>query len=550
MKRVSSWRGAETRCLGVLLLLLLGAGCQSDDYELRIGERTLTSEDVDAYLAFHLRNQAKGKRSPTREEFIPTIIHRIQLAQAAERQGIDSSPMVSFRRQADRKFAVLQELGPSVIDTVTTLDIDDAKEEYSRKNIERRARQIVVSEDTDAEEILHLLQKGARFDSLALARSEARRVRYTKGDLGYFKPDRLETAVDEVVFSLPVNDHFAVAVTKVGYHVLEVTDERLILPTNADSAYGEILQELVDLEIQRRSQKFLDDRFNSANVEWNESFIHMIARQYDATWVDARTFPSQFASDSSSALLYLEGEPISLGSCLTEMAVYDAGRRPILKSNDQVKSFFLGMCLENSLYREGVSQGIDKAPSVKEYEAMALEKYLARQADVLLKAKGADYAPSDDEIRIYFDKHRSAFDVPERIVIGEIVVPYADQARDADSLMNEGVPFKAVASRYSRGLTAKSGGRIGPFKQAYRPERWSQADTLEVGQRTQPFEAEGGWVIVELRKREAPRPQSLEDSRSLVVQKLKTLAEEAREREIQGLLDEWFPVKNARENEV
>ena len=52
MKRVSSWRGAETRCLGVLLLLLLGAGCQSDDYELRIGERTLTSEDVDAYLAF------------------------------------------------------------------------------------------------------------------------------------------------------------------------------------------------------------------------------------------------------------------------------------------------------------------------------------------------------------------------------------------------------------------------------------------------------------------------------------------------------------------
>ena len=258
---------------------------------------------------------------------------------------------------------------------------------------------------------------------------------------------------------------------------------------------------------------------------------------------EAESMLRHLLPDSAETLLSIDGKALSLGACLTEYATYNPGRRAVMKTPETVKHFFRGMAIEHTLYEKALAQGYGDREEAKSIARMGIEIWLAERAEQLLLAKTQSYSPSEVEIRRYFEENREEFQMSKRIVIGEITARHRLRIAEADSLLGRGAPFKAVAARYSEGYTSRSGGRLGPFERPYRPDRWDQADTLEIGQRTPPFQDEEGWAIVELRKRVPPKELSFEEARRTISHRLIKAKREERKVDVQALLDEWFPVE-------
>jgi parvulin-like peptidyl-prolyl isomerase len=461
---------------------------------------------------------------------------------AAYRQGIDTSPGLVARAASEKKYAVLRLYAPTVIDTVVHLSLDDIKSEFRTMNTERRVRQIVVDDSETAEKVEHLLESGADFVATALEYSRAKRVALTHGDLGWVKRGRLLQPVETEVFSMGVGSEYRIAQTDYGFHILQVTEERLIEPVNPDSTYSALLTAKRQEVLQERESGYMKSILDQSTIEWNEGICERFPEASEAAWNSGPKLIDYFAADTAEVVLEFNGIPMTLGQALREYSSYNPGRRPVLKTIETVKHFFQGMALENALYREALEQGFGERPEVARVTEYGVDIWLADRADELLQSAVDVQPPSDVEIKHYYDEHPDEFHIPRRIVIGEITTLKKFRIDYADSLLKDGQPFNKVASVFSEGLTARSGGRLGPFKKEYRPNRWAQADTLDIGERTPPFEEGEQWVIVELRKRVPPRQLSMEEARQSIIHRILKKRKEARREEVQRLLNEWFPV--------
>jgi peptidyl-prolyl cis-trans isomerase C len=84
------------------------------------------------------------------------------------------------------------------------------------------ARHILVSTETQANELKTAIEKGASFAELAQQHSSCPSGRQG-GDLGSFGPGEMVPEFDTVVFSAPINEVQGPVRTQFGYHLIEVT---------------------------------------------------------------------------------------------------------------------------------------------------------------------------------------------------------------------------------------------------------------------------------------------------------------------------------------
>lgn len=539
-RQVRLWSTPTALILG--LILVVASCADKQPVEIRVGERSLTSQEIDEYYADYIARLPLGRKPLPRSEFLPRLTRRLQLVMAAHRQGLDSDPGLPARVASERKYAVLRLYAPTVIDTVVSLSLDDIKQSYRLEHTERKVRQIVVDDEETAKTVKNLLEQGADFAKTALEYSKAKRVALTHGDLGWVRRGRLLKPVESAVFSMRVGDEYRIAETEYGFHILQVTAERFSEPENPDSTYAALVVAQRQKILQERESSYMESILSQSSIEWNQGLCDRFPEASEVAWNSGEKLIDYFHSDTAEVLLEFNGIPLTLGQALREYASYNAGRRPVLKTEETVKHFFRGMALENALYAEALEQGFGERPEVPRITQFGVEIWLAEKANELLQSSVDQSTPSDAEIKRYYDEHPDEFHIPERIVIGEITTNKRFRIEVADSLLTAGQPFNKVATVFSEGLTARSGGRLGPFKKEYRPDRWAQADTLEIGERTPPFRDGEEWVIVELRKRVPPRQLTLDESKQSIIHRIMTARKEARRKEVSRLLNEWFPV--------
>lgn len=103
-------------------------------------------------------------------------------------------------------------------------------------------RQIVVSTEAEAEEIVALLNAGADFTALAEERSIDPGARSSGGDLGYFGRGQMIPEFEEAVFEAEPGQILGPLQTRFGYHVVEVLDQeaevrlrRILVETAAEA---------------------------------------------------------------------------------------------------------------------------------------------------------------------------------------------------------------------------------------------------------------------------------------------------------------------------
>jgi peptidyl-prolyl cis-trans isomerase C len=116
------------------------------------------------------------------------------------------------------------------------------------------ARQILLYNLDEAEEVLVELQRGGNFDVLAEEYDPL-----TKGDLGWFpRGYLLDPRLDEVAFNLQPGEYSDIIETNAGYHILLVVERDPEHPLNPNAR----------LTLQQRTiQQWLETRRSESDIQ-------------------------------------------------------------------------------------------------------------------------------------------------------------------------------------------------------------------------------------------------------------------------------------------
>jgi peptidyl-prolyl cis-trans isomerase SurA len=121
------------------------------------------------------------------------------------------------------------------------------------------------------------------------------------------------------------------------------------------------------------------------------------------------------------------------------------------------------------------------------------------------------HRPSLKEEQAFYDAHKPDLDQPEQVGLGEILIPTAEDATDAQvaqaqakadevaAKLQAGAKFEDLAKQYSGGPNANSGGDLGLFKRGTLGKVLEDKTfPLKVGETTAPIRTRQGFVLLKV----------------------------------------------------
>jgi peptidyl-prolyl cis-trans isomerase C len=203
------------------------------DLAARVGDTVITLGEVRREAAARdlVENaEVLHPASPDFQRVLEDLIDQRLLALEAARRGLQEDP------EARRRLAAAQEriLGnilveTAVSDVVTEEAVRRVYEEQRRlapRDVEVRARHILVATREEADEVARLLAEGTDFAQLAARVSQDPATRLEGGDLGYFTRQGILPAFADIAFETETGEVSAPFQTEYGWHVLTVIDRR------------------------------------------------------------------------------------------------------------------------------------------------------------------------------------------------------------------------------------------------------------------------------------------------------------------------------------
>jgi peptidyl-prolyl cis-trans isomerase C len=267
--------------LAVLIVASGLAGCRnqpdsSSPVLLRIDDRVMTLDEFNRRFAATLpldHTLAQNEKDELRRSFLRQVIDRELALAEAQRRGIHveeaevEAALAEMRRDyPDGNFdSMLSRRNLSLerirADLAERLRIDKVLEQEVHRKIKVeeqeiaeyyashrdefvrplrvRARQILVDNEEQGEEILARLRNGASFIEMA-QRFSLSPDGDQGGDLGFFPQGEMPSAFDEVVFDLPPGELSPLISSEYGYHIFRVEEVRPAQNLTLEQAEEEI----------------------------------------------------------------------------------------------------------------------------------------------------------------------------------------------------------------------------------------------------------------------------------------------------------------------
>jgi peptidyl-prolyl cis-trans isomerase SurA len=175
----------------------------------------------------------------------------------------------------------------------------------------------------------------------------------------------------------------------------------------------------------------------------------------------------------------------------------------VIKQLDEVrKQNNLGSMeeLEKAVEGEGISW--------EDYKTQMRNRLLTQE--VIRKEVGSRIDIPQDDVRKYYDDHKTEFVRPEQVVLAEIFLSTQGKSpeemavvqRKAEDLRNrvtKGDDFSEMARRYSEGSTAKDGGYLGTYERGQLDKQLeASVFKLDKGQMTDVIESKTGFEVLKV----------------------------------------------------
>jgi parvulin-like peptidyl-prolyl isomerase len=184
---------------------------------------------------------------------------------------------------------------------------------------------------------------------------------------------------------------------------------------------------------------------------------------------------------------------------------------------------------------------------------ISLQTYMIRarqdimKQEVLRREVFSKVAIDDQELRAYYDEHRSEFKLPSRFRFRELVLPKGATPEEMVDTrgklaqiredLRAGTPFEALVEKYSTAPSRSTGGDLGWLgKGVLRPDLEAAVLMLKPGQVSEPVETDKDIYLVQLLQAELDQVKPFAEVRAAIREKLQEpRAQSAIESYIQSL---------------
>ena len=322
--------------------------------------------------------------------------------------------------------------------------------------VQRRARHILFKVPTSAtpeeeenirkkaEEVLNRARVGEDFAELAKDYSEDETTAQTGGDLGYFSRGRMVKELDDVLFSMQINDISDLIRTNFGYHIVQLTE--------IQRAH---YQPLSDAEVRERIEKIILTQKSQQRAEELAKTVYQEASSGD----DLNAPGKRYALEVKESGFFAKEEQIE-----------GLGRLPTL--TESVFSLKVGEVSQPILTSRGhlVFQLVEKKdsyiPPVEEVKAQVIKDFEEKGGKELAKRRAEEV-------------HEFLGESPDLLAVAE------QQNIEPQSPR----PFK-------RGEPVEGLGRV--------PEVEKRAFAMEVGEVSEVVAIDKGFVVFQIVSKEEP----------------------------------------------
>jgi len=254
------------RVKGTVLAKVNSTVITLEDFNTRVDNFNQMSEE----LKIDSLDKKKG--------FLQTLIQQELFFQQAISLGLDKNEEINKAIEEFRKGFIIQKL---ISDELTAIGVEAGEIEsfynLAKNNYlvpaEIKAREIVVSSEETARQILIELLKGTNFASLAQQYSKAPSAK-TGGSLGWIKKgDRKLERFDESAFSLEKAEVSNIFKTKEGYVIVKIDDKRGGELRPISEVWDQVKGELLNFKQNQRIVEFERNLRATSNIEIHEELL-------------------------------------------------------------------------------------------------------------------------------------------------------------------------------------------------------------------------------------------------------------------------------------
>ncbi|GAB2962269.1 peptidylprolyl isomerase [Amycolatopsis acidiphila] len=136
----------------------------------------------------------------------------------------------------------------------------------------RDIKNIVVSTQDQANQVLTQLAGGAVFEDVARTSSLDDQTRGAGGDLGQVAASQLDDTYAKAAFAAPPNGVFGPVQTQYGWNIGKVASITPAVPAEFDSVQAQVKQQLIDEQASGRWRDWLGQRIREAAVQYADDY--------------------------------------------------------------------------------------------------------------------------------------------------------------------------------------------------------------------------------------------------------------------------------------
>src|SRR5882762_5940756 len=219
------------------------------------------------FIAKQRASQGQPDNEQARKAILDNLITQEVVAQEADRRGFAKTSDVRTQLELLRQQVLVQALVQDYLKAHPIKD-EEMLAEYNkakalRGDKEYKARHILVDKDSEANEIIAQLKKGAKFEDLA-KQSKDPGSKEKGGDLDWNPPGTFVKPFAEALAKLEKGKYTETPVqTQFGWHVIQLDDVRnLQFP-----AFDTVKQQLVSRMQEQEVQKFVGELRSKAKIQ-------------------------------------------------------------------------------------------------------------------------------------------------------------------------------------------------------------------------------------------------------------------------------------------
>jgi len=353
------------------------------------------------------------------------------------------------------------------------------------------------------------LKQGWKFEKLAAKVSEDAGSASDGGLLPWFERRRFVQPFENASFELKLGQTSGIVRTPFGFHLIRLDS------VNPLGSYAELHDQL---KSQYQKVRYSDDyvRYITGlkkefTYVFNDAALTALLAQLDSTKTsDDSAWDGTVTNDVRHMTLVTVGkDSYAVDSMLSLFAKKPEYRATTLRRSELVPKF---QRIAETFLLDAKSAGLESrypefASLMKEYtDGVVL--YKAEQLEVWNKSSVTDSA-----LRTYYEQNKSKFTFPERVNINEILLESDTLLVMLYDSLVHGADFKSLASRWNDDPDLKEKSGVRGFVNVDADELSKHAAMLNAGEFSEPIDLEqGGYAIVQLVAKEAPRQKTFEEA--------------------------------------